>query len=450
MSKIFNKKNIPFYIIGSVLIFAIIFLLIQINSKRIDEKWKTDKITITLADGSHFDIENKETVTRISRLCNDGIFRTVPDENKVNGSCEIWIDFNNGTIIGMFLNRDYGYVGDTKQYVGESLYLPNGLNEFIRNIISTNIVYDVLEGKILEESNLSFLVSIDEKSKNILDTETVLVSYENLPFSDIKELNFKIGDKIKIYFNGEIIDTYPPKIYCSKLELIVEQIEETTSEPILNQEEIDEGYESKLVPTTEPIEYETEEPEVDNSIKFNKISLNDTSITSEVPSWVLSETSLDGLYSFNNADYLIDTIALEEFANHYSEGWSEEILSSVILGQGIKAFNLDSDSSIIYYPAYVNGNIIGLLKVEEFNGDYEVSLTHEFINALNEMKAFTSMDTPLILIKTENVLCGMIGDMIFAESDVNVEDIDLSEISGEVVIDVLKELTLTEVPEVSE
>ena len=35
-------------------------------------------------------------------------------------------------------------------------------------------------------------------------------------------------------------------------------------------------------------------------IKFNKISLNDTSITSEVPSWVLSETSLDGLYSFKN------------------------------------------------------------------------------------------------------------------------------------------------------
>lgn len=445
MQKLKNK-NILYIITGVVLIGLIIFLLIQINAKKIDEQWKTNKITITLADGTEVIIDTKETVNRISRLCNDGLFRTVPDENKVDGNCEIWIDFNNGTIIGMFLNRDYGYVGNSKQYIGESMYLPNGLNEFIKNIISQNATYVEIQGEILENKNLGYLLKLDEdSSKKIIDTEEVFVSYENLPFTKIKDLNFKEGDIIKVRYNGYIIESFPPTIYCSELSLVSLKEDLITVTPVIKEEDLNEGYQTKLL-ETEPIESEVVE-ENTNGFKFEKISLSDTSISNTIPNWVMGEMSLNSLYSISNSDYLVDTLAQEAFANIENSNWTEEQVGMMVLGQGIKCFNMDSDEINIYYPIVLNKNIVALLQMKEENDTYVSSVTLDFINGLNEVSSKTTQDSPLILIKKDNCLAGMIEDVIYCEENIDINNLNLEEISGETVVDVLEELIINEIPE---
>ncbi|MDO5522135.1 MAG: hypothetical protein Q4G58_16690, partial [bacterium] len=57
-------------------------------------------------------------------------------DGHLDGLCEIWVDFNNGTVIGMYKDVDYGYIGDTMEPVGNpEAYLPKGTVQKISDFI---------------------------------------------------------------------------------------------------------------------------------------------------------------------------------------------------------------------------------------------------------------------------------------------------------------------------
>lgn len=60
-------------------------------------------------------------------------------ENKYQGQCCIWIDLKNGTIIGLYMDMDYGYIGNKIERVGNQRYLPRGLNNYIVQIINEKL-----------------------------------------------------------------------------------------------------------------------------------------------------------------------------------------------------------------------------------------------------------------------------------------------------------------------
>ena len=60
-------------------------------------------------------------------------------ENKYQGQCCIWIDLKNGTIIGLYMDTDYGYIGNKIERVGNQRYLPQGLNNYIVQIINEQL-----------------------------------------------------------------------------------------------------------------------------------------------------------------------------------------------------------------------------------------------------------------------------------------------------------------------
>ena len=440
ISKILKSK-FTYLVLGLIAIFLlIVFVLIPLIQKvKIDEKWRTDKITITLADGSSFDVEDRDMLTRIQKYCNDGLFRPVKDNNKVDGSCAIWVDFNNGTIIGMFQTRDYGYVGDTKQYIGDATYLPSGFNEFIRNLIKLHINYHFLSGEITDIYKLGYILKLDENSIAVADTDTIFASSENMTFSDIKNLNFEVGDVIKVYYNGDIIDSYPAQIYMSSAELIQSKSSKEKEEtlPVLKLEDIEDGYEIK-----DDVEYEVEV----NSYDFKQIMFNDTSITGNIPNWVIGESSMNKLYSINNIDFLVDIVANDNFSKNLGPKWTKEQKEMAYLGQGIKCFNLDDDRIFYYYPIEINGNVVGLLELEETkNAEYFASFTTEFVNGLNEIATKTSEDTPLILFRYQNNICGLVDNTVYAENDIDIRGVNLPEITRSSIVNVLEELSINDV-----
>lgn len=437
------KSKIFYAILGVIAFLAILFLVIipKINERKIDEKWRTNKITISLSDGSSFDVEDKEMLGRIQKFCNDGLFRPVDDDNRIDGSCGIWIDFNNGTIIGMFLTRDYGYVGDTKQYIGDASYLPSGFNEFIRNLIKLHINYHILTGEITDIYKLGYILKLDEESMEIADTDTVFASSENMTFSDIKDMNFKIGDTVLIYYNGTIIDSYPAQVYMSHIELVssVDSKKKAEVTPVLNKEDRNQGYETKA-----DFGYEDENDKYD----FKQIMFNDSSITNTIPDWVMNETSVNELYSINSIDLLVDIVASDEFKDNLGSKWTKEQKDEAYLGQGIKCFNLDDDRVFYYYPIIINGNVVGLLELEETkSAEYFASFTTEFVNGLNEIASKTSENNPLILIRYQNNICGIVDDTVYAENDLDINTLDVPEITRSTILNVLEKLQLDDIAE---
>ncbi len=435
-------KNKYFYAcIGVVLFIVLLFTVIipKISESKIDEMWRTDKITISLSDGSTFDITEKEMLGRIQKYCNDGLFRPVSDENKIDGSCGIWVDFNNGTIIGMFLTRDYGYVGDTKQYIGDACYLPSGFNEFIRNLIKLHVNYHTVTGDIVEKYKLGYLINLDDESKELVDTEQIFASSENMTFSDIKDMKFEVGDTVTVYYNGTVIDSYPAQIYISSIELVASAQSKKKAEvtPTLNKEDRKQGYESK---GDNGLDLEMEKS---YSYDFKQIMFSDTSITSTIPNWVMSEVSTNKLYSINNIDFLVDVVALDEFPKNLGSKWTKEQKDEVYLGQGMKCFNVDDDRIFYYYPMIINNNVVGLLELEETNtSEYYASFTTEFVNGLNELAAKTNVNTPLILIRYNGNLCGIVDDVLYAENDLTVTSPKIPEITRSTIENVLTKLTI--------
>ena len=99
----------------------------------------SDKITISTSDGIKFDINDENIMKEIRNMCKNYNWTEVPEEEQLDGTCEIWIDFNNDwAVIGMYKNKDYGNLEKTKEKTGTPKYLPKGLNKYVQKLIQEN------------------------------------------------------------------------------------------------------------------------------------------------------------------------------------------------------------------------------------------------------------------------------------------------------------------------
>ena len=78
-----------------------------------------------------------------------------------------------------------------------------------------------------EESNASFkatVIEINMGSVTVkpLDGESELKSSDKITFnvSDLEKINHTVGSVVKIYYNGEIMESYPAQIKAEKWELV--------------------------------------------------------------------------------------------------------------------------------------------------------------------------------------------------------------------------------------
>jgi len=63
-------------------------------------------------------------------------YSKVDEGDLLEGLNALWLDFNNGTIIGMYEDRDYGYVGSEISLIGGPYYhLPKGLRSLVIEIL---------------------------------------------------------------------------------------------------------------------------------------------------------------------------------------------------------------------------------------------------------------------------------------------------------------------------
>lgn len=96
----------------------------------------SDKITITTSDGAEIDITDENVMKKIRDMCKSYNWTEVPKDDQLDGSCELWIDFNNDwAIIGMYKDKDYGNLEKTKEKIGTPMYLPKGLNKYVQKLI---------------------------------------------------------------------------------------------------------------------------------------------------------------------------------------------------------------------------------------------------------------------------------------------------------------------------
>ena len=99
----------------------------------------SDKITINTSDGTKLDITDKEEMDKIRNMCKNNDWQDVPKDKQLNGSCDIWIDFNNDwAVISMYKDKDYGNLEKTKEKIGIPKYLPKGFNQYIQELIKEN------------------------------------------------------------------------------------------------------------------------------------------------------------------------------------------------------------------------------------------------------------------------------------------------------------------------
>ena len=133
-----NKRR--FIIIGVILIIALGACLYFTNNK---DRFNTDKITIHYdvpsPDEKFFEITDENVIKEITSICSNGTFKRVPRSELLEGLCTIFIDFNNGTVVGLYDDIDYGYIGKEIDIIGGgAVYLPKGLNAYINKLIEEN------------------------------------------------------------------------------------------------------------------------------------------------------------------------------------------------------------------------------------------------------------------------------------------------------------------------
>ena len=111
------------------------------------ESFRTDKITI-YSDGyfgrtldEPIEITDPVDIERILHEASK-VGEYFYAEDTTEGLNGIWIDFNNGTVISMRYDENYGNIGETFMTYGtqssKDLILPEGLNEIISEIICEN------------------------------------------------------------------------------------------------------------------------------------------------------------------------------------------------------------------------------------------------------------------------------------------------------------------------
>ncbi len=102
----------------------------------------TDKITVIVSDGTsekrnYTEITDRNKIAEIQALLAKDGFSEMENGNQY--TCTIFIDFNNGTTIGLNRYYSYGYIANGIKKMG-STHLPDALNGYMMNLLSNYTV----------------------------------------------------------------------------------------------------------------------------------------------------------------------------------------------------------------------------------------------------------------------------------------------------------------------
>lgn len=118
-----------------------------------EESFQTSSITV-YSDGYYgrnmdqpLEIEDTLIINQIiEKASNINKYSVVQEDELLEGLNGLWIDFNNGTVIGMYEDVDYGNIGPEKTESGSPYYhLPKGLRSYIIDILKEKKVIVVEE-----------------------------------------------------------------------------------------------------------------------------------------------------------------------------------------------------------------------------------------------------------------------------------------------------------------
>ncbi len=148
------------------------------------------------------------------KFINDKITEYFADNKKDGSNMAYWHvdEINSKVVVGMI------DVGKEKQeYFINSVFESCG-TEYVKQIKDNKIIEfkeskGIFTGEIIEFKNDSMLVKILSEEVGSIGSDKVYVQGKDVN-------SYKVGNKVKVIYNGQILTSYPPQVGGSKIELI--------------------------------------------------------------------------------------------------------------------------------------------------------------------------------------------------------------------------------------
>jgi|GEM_PF-4150797 hypothetical protein len=160
----------------------------------------------------------KELTTIVSKV---GEYKIVPQDKLCSGNCEMWLKFGEDTVIGIYGDMDYGYVGTSIDPVGtEAMYLPEGLSKCLRDIVDVyGYTYQSFRGKVTAVHEDSITITPNDDTSEIKTSDSIVVSiteYTKLingeTLDALTTRDIPVDSTVEITYDGNIEESYPAGI----------------------------------------------------------------------------------------------------------------------------------------------------------------------------------------------------------------------------------------------
>jgi len=160
----------------------------------------------------------KDLTTIVSKISD---YKVVPQKEVLSGTCEMWLAFGDNTVIGIYSDMDYGYVGTEVDPVGnDAMYLPEGLSKCVSDIIDVyGYTYKSFRGKVTSVHENSITIAPDADTDEIKSSDSIVVSlteytrtFSDKTLENIATGNITVGSAVEITYDGTIQESYPAGI----------------------------------------------------------------------------------------------------------------------------------------------------------------------------------------------------------------------------------------------
>lgn len=156
---------------------------------------KTKSINLLSFMGDPVEIADEVVVEEILGIVNeDSAFQKVPKEDLLKGLCSLWVTFDDGTVIGLYEDEDYGYISDeVDEIASPCYYMPEGLRTKVLTLMAVASEESInQETKVVSEESPVIDVIIDEE-ESPLDIYTAaleeVLSQKDYPLTGSRTLS---------------------------------------------------------------------------------------------------------------------------------------------------------------------------------------------------------------------------------------------------------------------
>lgn len=148
-------------------------------------------------------------------------YKAVPEDAIPQDECEMWLQFGEDMVIGIYDGMDCGYVGTSIAPVGEeTVYLPEGLNKCVSDIVDVyGYTYNQFSGTVTAVHENSVTITPQEDTKEAKTADSIVISITDYTHIQDSETNadlgvkdILVGSKVEITYDGIIQESYPAGI----------------------------------------------------------------------------------------------------------------------------------------------------------------------------------------------------------------------------------------------